>query len=46
MSHSNLTVSQIAYEVGFNNLSHFNKRFKLVTNQTPTEYKRRIAIQI
>lgn len=46
MSHSNLTISQIAYEVGFNNLSHFNKRFKLVTNQTPTEYKRHIAIQI
>ena len=46
LSHSNLTVSEIAYEVGFNNLSHFNKRFKGVTNQTPTEYKKHIAAQI
>lgn len=40
LSHSNLTISQIAYEVGFNNLSHFNKQFKDVTKQTPTEYKK------
>ncbi len=42
LTHSNLTISQIAYEVGFNNLSHFNKRFKSVTKQTPTEYKKNI----
>ena len=46
LSHSNLTISQIAYEVGFNNLSHFNKRFKSVTSQTPTEYKKYITTQI
>ena len=46
LSHSNLTISQIAYEVGFNNLSHFNKRFKSITQQTPTEYKKHIKMQI
>lgn len=37
--HSNLTSSQIAYEVGYNNLSYFNKVFKTITKQTPIEYK-------
>lgn len=46
LSHSNLTISQIAYEVGFNNLSHFNKQFKNVTKQTPTEYKKYLIIEI
>lgn len=36
---SELSVAQIAYEVGFNNLSNFNRTFKLVTNSTPTEYR-------
>lgn len=35
----NLSVSQICYESGFNNLSNFNKRFKAATNQTPQDYK-------
>lgn len=39
LRHSNLTTAQIAYEVGFNNLSHFNKTFKSFMHQTPTEYK-------
>lgn len=36
-------VSQIAFEVGFNNLSHFNKTFKHVTGVSPKEYRRLIA---
>lgn len=36
---SNLTNAQIAYECGFNNISYFNKVFKLLTGQTPTAYK-------
>lgn len=46
LSHSTFTISQIAYEVGFNNLSHFNKQFKNVTKQTPTEYKKYLIIEI
>jgi AraC-like DNA-binding protein len=33
------TKASIAYEVGFNNLSHFNRVFKSVTGKTPSEYQ-------
>lgn len=33
-------VSQLAYEVGFNNRTTFNKAFKKTTGLTPTEYKK------
>lgn len=46
LAHSNLTISQIAYEVGYNNLSHFNKQFKGITKQTPTEYKEHLTIKV
>ncbi len=31
-------IKQIAYESGFNNLSHFNKQFKKIMKLTPKEY--------
>lgn len=34
-----LTISQICYESGFNNLSNFNKQFKLITYNTPYNYR-------
>ncbi|CAN5248145.1 AraC family transcriptional regulator [soil metagenome] len=33
-------VSEVCYECGYNNLSHFNHQFKLTTKNTPLEYKR------
>lgn len=36
-------ISQVAFEVGFNNLSHFNKTFKRVMGVNPKEYRRLIA---
>jgi AraC-like DNA-binding protein len=33
------TKASIAYEVGFNNLSHFNRVFKKVMGKTPSEYQ-------
>lgn len=33
-----LTVSQIAFECGFENLSNFNKQFKRIKNLSPREY--------
>lgn len=33
-------VSDICYEVGFNNISHFNRQFRQLKGMTPTEYRR------
>jgi AraC-like DNA-binding protein/ligand-binding sensor protein len=35
----NLRVSEIAYEVGFQSLTHFNRVFKKVVGESPTEYR-------
>lgn len=35
----NLRVSEIAYEVGFQSLTHFNRVFKKILGQSPTEYR-------
>lgn len=35
----NLRISEIAYEVGFQSLTHFNRVFKKVIGQSPTEYR-------
>jgi AraC-like DNA-binding protein len=35
----NLRVSEIAFEVGFQSLTHFNRVFKKVLGRSPTEYR-------
>ncbi|GAA4400178.1 AraC family transcriptional regulator [Nibrella viscosa] len=40
---SSRTVADISYEVGFNNLSHFNKTFRAVTGQTPSAYRHELV---
>jgi YesN/AraC family two-component response regulator len=35
----NLRVSEIAYEVGFQSLTHFNRVFKKLIGNSPTEYR-------
>lgn len=39
LSYSNLNISQIAYESGYNNISHFIKQFECSTGRTPKEYR-------
>jgi AraC-like DNA-binding protein len=39
----NLRVSEIAYEVGFQSLTHFNRVFKKIVGQSPTEYRGQLA---
>ena len=34
-------VSEICYEIGYNNISHFNRQFRLITGLTAKEYKRK-----
>lgn len=40
----NLRVSEIAYEVGFQSLTHFNRIFKRIVGQSPTEYRNRLPL--
>jgi len=35
---SNMTISEIGYETGYNNISHFNRQFRLITDMTAREY--------
>ncbi len=35
----NLRISEIAYEVGFQSLTHFNRVFKKIIGQSPTQYR-------
>lgn len=35
-----LSISQICYEVGFNNLSNFNRKFREINGLTPTEFRK------
>jgi YesN/AraC family two-component response regulator len=39
----NLRVSEIAFEVGFQSLTHFNRVFKRIIGQSPTEYRSKLA---
>lgn len=38
---SNMTVTQICYNTGYNNISHFNRQFKLITGLTAKQYARK-----
>jgi AraC-like DNA-binding protein/ligand-binding sensor protein len=38
----NARVSEIAYEAGFQSLTHFNRVFKKVTGQSPTAYRSKL----
>jgi len=34
-----LSITEVCFESGFNNFSHFNKQFKAFTGQNPSEYR-------
>jgi AraC-like DNA-binding protein len=38
----NLRISEIAFEVGFQSLTHFNRVFKKITGQSPSEFRGRL----
>jgi AraC-like DNA-binding protein len=39
LSISNLRISEIAFEVGFQSLSQFNRTFKRLSGKSPTEHR-------
>jgi AraC-like DNA-binding protein len=40
----NLRISEIAYQVGFQSLTHFNRVFKKVVGESPTEYRGKVHL--
>lgn len=36
-----MSISQVCFKVGFNNLTHFNSQFKRIIGLTPTQYQHR-----
>ncbi|GAA4094995.1 AraC family transcriptional regulator [Mucilaginibacter panaciglaebae] len=45
LQNTNLGMSQVSMDAGFNNVSYFNRKFKAVKGQTPMEYQRRFLIK-
>jgi len=41
----NLRVSEIAFEVGFQSLTHFNRVFKKILGQSPTDYRAQLLVR-
>ena len=41
-----LLVSSIAYDVGFQSITHFNRVFKERVGKSPTEYRRRLRLRL
>ena len=43
LHNKNMRVSEIAYEVGFQSLTHFNRTFSKLVGSSPTEYRSRLS---
>jgi YesN/AraC family two-component response regulator len=46
LANPNLRISEIAYEVGFQSLTHFNRIFRKLGGQAPTAYRDSIAMPL
>jgi AraC-like DNA-binding protein len=46
LAESSLSITDICFDSGFNNFSHFNKYFKRVTGKSPSEYRKEMALTI
>lgn len=38
-----ISITEVCFESGFNNFSHFNKKFKAFTGQNPSEYRKQLT---
>lgn len=43
ISEEKMTITEICYESGFNNFSHFTKSFKKITGYTPSDYRKSLS---
>nr|WP_282446867.1 AraC family transcriptional regulator [Pseudomonas sp. W2Aug9] len=43
---SQMSVADICFEVGYANLSNFNRHFRIEMHQTPSEYRRQTALHV
>ncbi len=46
LADDSLTVSQVAMESGFNNLSHFNRQFRSLLGSSPTDYRKTMVRKV
>jgi AraC-like DNA-binding protein len=46
LTDSDLSVADIAYKCGFNNIANFNRQFRKLKNMTPSEYRRVLNLRI
>ena len=42
LTDEHLSIGGVSFESGFNNLSHFNKQFKLITGSSPRAYRKNL----
>ena len=45
LAETNQSITEIAYDSGFRNLSHFNVQFRKASNESPSEYRLRAAVE-
>lgn len=46
LSHSDYSITQVVFESGFNNISHFNRAFKNVYRLSPIHYRKQNSSQL
>ncbi len=42
LTEQTMSISEVCFECGFNNFSHFNKSFKAFTGQNPSDYRKQL----
>jgi len=46
LANPNLRISEIAYDIGFQSLTHFNRVFRKLTGEAPTAYREKLALPL
>ncbi|MFD0798061.1 AraC family transcriptional regulator [Maribacter chungangensis] len=46
LAEKHISITEVCFECGFNNFSHFNKSFKAFTGQNPSEYRNQLKAVI